>query len=158
VRTFWQGLGFRERVTLSGGTVIVVLILVFVFVWQPWQQHISQLRISVPDKQQTLTWMKREAATVNPLLAKRRQATQTESIPVLTVIEETARAANLRNVIRRVQPAPDNNVRVWLSGADFDTWLKWVELLRTRGVEVSAAVINRSERNTVSIRVVFRRA
>ncbi|MDH3375730.1 MAG: type II secretion system protein M [Gammaproteobacteria bacterium] len=160
MREFWFGLRARERLILVGGACLALAILAFVYIWQPWHRELVHLRDSLPDKRETLSWMQQQAELAKPLLAKRTGAasSSTQTIPVLTVIEQTANRVKLRTAIRRMQPGTENDVKVWLSDASFDTWVRWVEVLRQNGIEVASAVINRADNNKVSIRVVFQRA
>ena len=153
---YWQSLGRRERLIVIVGAALTLIILGYALVWEPWHRRLGQLRVQVPSKQETLAWMTREAARIEPL-ARRRAQTRGEALPILTVIEQSATRAELRDAIRRMQPAEDDQVRVWLSDAHFDPWLQWVETLKREGIEVVEATVNRAPQNTVNIRATFQR-
>ena len=157
LRQKWENLSVRERGVLGLGSAGVLLILAYTFLWAPWQESLSQLRVQVPVKQADLAWMQKQGAQIGPLLASRRK-TPTDAEPLLTLVEQTAETAQVRDVIRRMSPGEqDKQVKVWLTEADFDNWLGWLEQLRKRGVEVVSATINRSSDDKVTIRVTFQR-
>ena len=160
MRELWFGLRVRERVMLVGGACVALAILAYLYIWQPWHAELLRLRDNLPVKRETLSWMQQQSELAKPLLAQRTgaAASSTQTIPVLTVIERTANRLKLRTAIRRMQPGTENDVKVWLSDASFDVWVRWVELLKQNGIEVASAVINRVGNNQVSIRVVFQRA
>lgn len=160
MREFWFGLRARERMMLVGGACVALAILAYVYIWQPWRAELVHLRDGLPAKLETLNWMQHQAELAKPLLAQRAGAapSSTQTLPVLTVIEQTANRVKLRTAIRRMQPGTENDVKVWLSEASFDVWVRWVELLKQNGIEVTSVVINRADKNQVSIRVVFQRA
>ncbi|MDH3282668.1 MAG: type II secretion system protein M, partial [Gammaproteobacteria bacterium] len=80
-----------------------------------------------------------------------------DDAPLLTVVESTAKEVNIHDSIRRISPGEKNEVKVWLTDADFDKWLQWLEVLRQRNVEVSSASVNRAAGSKVTIRVTVAR-
>ncbi len=153
----WQKISPRERLTLSVGALGVVLILFYALAWQPWQDALQRLRAQVPAKQETLAWMQRQAGTVKPLLARKQKNPRRDNTPLLTVVETTAKQANIHESIRRMSPGAENEVKIWLTDADFDKWIRWLETLRARDVAVSSANVNRAADNRVTIRVTVQR-
>ena len=150
----------RERVVLVLGAVGAVAIVFYAVVWAPWQDSIARLRSQVPVKQENLAWMKQQAERVKPLLRKGHQQGRKSNQPLLTIVEQSASKAKIREQIRRMAPGEnDAQVKVWLTDADFDAWVIWLEMLRKQGVEVAAAAVNRQrDKNLVSIRVTLQRA
>lgn len=157
---WWNTLGARERMMVAIGTAALVLILLWVFVLDPVNATLKRLRTQVPLKEQTVTWMRTEAQSVAPLIEKAKRERGDTSIPLLTVIEQTAAQAKMRDSIKRIQPGDDNDVQVWLSDAYFDPWIQWVEVLKKKGIEVSSLTVSRgrNEDSTVSIRATFERS
>lgn len=153
----WEGISTRERMTLSVGVLGVLAILAYALVWQPWQDALQRLRAQVPAKQETLAWMQSEARTIEPLMARKQQQRGQDDAPLLTVVESTAKEVNIHDSIRRISPGEKNEVKVWLTDADFDKWLQWLEVLRQRNVEVSSASVNRAAGSKVTIRVTVAR-
>jgi type II secretory pathway component PulM len=114
---------------------------------------LQRLRAQVPVKQETLNWMQREAQNVAPLMARKQQQPDQDGTPLLTVVESTAKQANIHGSIRRISPGEENEVKIWLTDATFENWLQWLEVLRQRNVEVASATVNRATNNKVTIRV-----
>jgi len=151
---FWRDLNARERSVLSLGALAVVSILLYALVWEPWQSDLRRLRQQVPQQKTTLAWMQQQAAAVKPLLQRIARANPGRDLPLLTVVEQTAREAGLRDAIRQMQPGDEGEVRIWIQDAYFDPWLKWTETLRKQGIESSAVTVNRSPQpNRVNIRM-----
>jgi type II secretory pathway component PulM len=156
----FAGLERRERAVLAVGFLGALVIIAYATMWAPWQDSIARLRNQVPVKQQNLAWMQQQAERVKPLLSKGRQQAPSGDQPLLTIVEQSASKANIREQIRRMAPGEnDGQVKVWLTDADFDAWVIWLEILRKQGVEVIAATVNRQrDKNQVSIRVTLQRA
>ena len=151
----WQELEQRERVMLSVGGVLVILILFYSFVWSPMRQSIYNYHALLPNKRADLMWMQSQADNYK----KTKQTSRTSNKPLLTIIEETAQQAGLREQIQQMSPGDNNNeVRVWLSETSFDEWVKWIDSLsRQHGVSINTANIQKDEEKLVDIRVSFGR-
>jgi len=157
IRQFWINLSTREQRILAIGGVVAALIVVYTLLWAPWQDALQRLRSQVPSKYATLSWMREQAREIKPLMASQKDKKE-DDVPLLTVVERTAESAKTRNVIRRMAPGDqENQVRIWLTEADFDSWLVWLEQLRKQGIEVVSATITRTNEDKVTIRVTLQR-
>lgn len=149
----------REKLIVFGGGALAVLIVAYFFVWEPWQVRLEQLRQQVPNKQQTLTWMQEQSRTLQLLLNKTRTGGDNSGVPLLTVVEQSAANASVREFIRRMAPGDSpSQVKVWLTEANFDVWLAWLEALRNSGVEVVSANVSSAKDSKVTIRVTLERS
>lgn len=148
----------RERLILGVGGVAALLIVVYVLVWEPWQSELERLRSQVPDKQQTLAWMRNQAAQIETLSDESSQGASTSGLPLLTLVERSANQVKMRDVISRMSPGDKaDQVRVWMDDVQFDRWLQWVDALSNSGIEVAEANIDRDGENLVSIRTTLQR-
>lgn len=152
----WQGLNKREQLMLGIGSLLALLIVMYSFIYSPWQARLTQLRDQVPQKRSDLHWMQTQAEQVKPLLGNVEKTNNETTL--LTTLENTAQEIAIRASIKRMQPGEDGEVKVWLSDAQFDLWLAWVDVLRQQGVQVSTVNINRSQQDTVSIRATYTRS
>ncbi len=149
---FWQSISTRERGFLIIGCGAVLIILLYAFVWVPWHDALKRLRQEVPAQRETLAWMQREAKQIKPLLNKRTK--NSNDVPLLTVIEQSARSAKLRDAIREMQPGENGEVKVWLRDTYFDSWLRWIDQLSTKGITITTVSVSKSqEANKVNIRM-----
>ena len=94
---------------------------------------------------------------VNPLLKKANQKSKSSDKPLLTVVERSAKQSKMDAYIRRMSPGEEGQVKLWLTDADFEQWITWLEKLRKAGVEVESASINQADNNRVTIRVTLKR-
>jgi len=159
MKEWWYSLDSRERALVMIGSVVLALMLVWLLVLDPLNTRLKQLRTQVPVKEQTAAWMDQQSRVIQPLIAKAQRERGDPSIPLLTVIEQTAADHNMRGAIKRIQPGDRNDVQVWISDTYFDPWIKWVEVLKKQGIEVSSTTVNRgrNDDNTVSIKATFQR-
>lgn len=153
----FKNLSQRERAVLLFGAIASALIVLYSFVWEPWQDELQRLRLQVPVKQETLAWMRQQTKNIGPLVKKAGERKQSNDKPLLTVIEQSAKRSKMDAYIRRMAPGEGQQVKVWMTEADFDKWLIWLEVLRKQGVEVNAATVNRAKNNKVTIRMTLQR-
>jgi len=153
----FRNLSQRERAILVFGGIASAFILIYSLVWEPWQDELARLRTQVPVKQETLDWMQKQTRDIGPLIEKANQQKQSGNAPLLTVIEKSARQSKINPYIRRMAPGEGEQVKIWMTEADFDKWLIWLEALRKQGVEVESATVNRAKDNKVTIRMTLQR-
>ncbi len=151
-----SSLSLRERLLIGATLLLGLLMLVYLYVWEPKMNQLQNLRdVKVPYSEQTLAWVKQALER-----AKNQPAGEVEKIiegPLLTVIEQTAEQAGVRASIRRIQPNQARAVKIWMEEVSFDNWLRWLDMLRQQNVFVDRASIARSSPGLVTIRVTLAR-
>jgi general secretion pathway protein M len=139
VKQWFQSRERREQRALIVAAAAMAAFALYAFLWQPLSRDVGQLRSRVADQRQTLAWMKRTAVRVQRLRANAAHASvPTNTQPLLSLADSTARKAGLHDVIRRLEPQGDTRVQLWLENAQFDTLIRWLAKLRaTRAVTVA---------------------
>ncbi|MFT5112700.1 MAG: general secretion pathway protein M [Parasphingorhabdus sp.] len=153
MNSFWSGLNPRERRIISWGLFITVGIVVYLFFLEPRYQRLNMLRAQVPSQGADLAWMRQQIEIHKATLNKRSANQVAEQMPLLTIVEKTATQSGLRASISRMQPAENNQVRVWFDDIYFDHWLRWIEILKQKKIQISAATVNKTKDQKVNIRV-----
>jgi len=152
--TWWNGLSARERLVLGGGGLAAAAIVLYTFAWVPWQAELRRLRAQVPENRATLAWMQDQLGRLGPAAGRIPAAGSDRSLPLLTVVEQSSREAGIRDAVRQIQPGEKGEVNVWLQDAAFDTWVRWVDALRGRDIELTAASVTRAaQEDRVNIRM-----
>lgn len=141
--TWWPGLSLRERSILAGGAVLLVVLVLWLSVWEPLATRRAATLAAIQTDSADLAWMERVAAQVKRN-AKQSNTQQGSSASgsVLTLIEVSAGAAGLRESIDRVQPE-GKGARLWLEEASFDALLVWLSELELRhGLQVTQLAVD----------------
>jgi general secretion pathway protein M len=152
--TRWNEISERDRLVLGVGGVLVLSILVYTFMWEPWHTGLDRLSVQLPVKRMAHKRISEQAEIAVNFTGRDGNMAEIDRKPLLTIVEDTARRAKLRDVIRQMTPGEEEGqVRIWLSGATFDNWLAWVDTLgRNHGVDVITATVQRSDDDKVDIR------
>jgi type II secretory pathway component PulM len=160
LKAYWAELQARERIVLGWGSLIVTAILFYALLLQPLYRAIAHMEMALPGLRSNLVWMRqtdRLLETGSGVIVGQEFEGENESL--LSVIEATARKANVRNSIKQMVPDQNNKaVRVVLEEADFNKWLLWIDTLYKRydvDIQQLSAERDDDKPNIAEIRVVF---
>ncbi len=149
--TWWRNLSIREKLLLGLILPLVAAVLFYLYLWQPTYTEVKRLRLSVPEKNATLAWMRHRLA--NSRTGSESSVAEESRGPILTVIEQVAIAAGVKPAIQRVQPGNDGSVEVWYQEVVADQLFRWIDQLAEAGIAVQTATITRLTPGLVSARV-----
>ena len=130
MKAWWEGLSHRERLLTAGGAVFTLVLLLYALAWQPFQASHRRLRQSVAEQRAELAAMRQMAAEIKRLGG----SGVTTSAPVdgrslLTLVDQTARAAGLGAALKRVAPQGENRLGVQFDAVEFDKLVPWLNQL-----------------------------
>jgi general secretion pathway protein M len=134
----------RERLILAAGTVVLFLGLGYILLVAPFYSSMATYRREIPAKEQELAWMRKAALEVRQFSAVASQAgdNQDRLQSPLSAIDSSARELGLGRALKRVEPAGQNEVRIWMEEAPFDEVLRWLANLGSAyAIEVSEFVV-----------------
>lgn len=149
--TWWKNLNQRERLLMGLGIPLLLVVIFYLYMWQPLSKDLSQLRIKVPENNATLAWMNYQLKSFKNSSSASRSSGQKQ--PLLTVIERIAINTKVKDAIQRVQPGNDGSVEIWFQDAVADQLFLWIDQLSGSQVAVVSATITRATPGLVSARV-----
>jgi len=143
IKTFLAGLQPRERQLVIGAAVLLIVFIAYLLLWQPYGgKHLRDLQDNVTEQRATLAWMQQAAVRAQQLRGNSAPAAGGQSL--MTLIDQTAQSNDLSAAMKRIEPAGDRSVRVWIEQAPFDTLTAWLEVLnRSHGVHVQTITLDR---------------
>ncbi len=161
IKNWFYGLQPRERWMVSGGAVIVVITLLYLFVLAPFYAAVATQEARVSKKQADLAWMRSVAGDV---IALSRDAPMAAVAPVgeslVVLVDRTARECGLSSALTGQTPNGATGIRVRLERAEFDKLvLCLANLQQAHAVSIESATIDRtSEPGFVNASLVLNRA
>lgn len=152
---WWQGLDQRQRWLFSVAGAILLVLMVFVWVWEPLVESRQAEKDRIAQQQALLDWLTALTPVASELRRGSARATDLGGRSLLGLADETARAAGLAGALTRIEPAGEGQVRVWLDGAEFVSTMGWLQGLSVEyPIEVSQLSIDRGQRSgQVNVRV-----
>ncbi len=129
----WQALNSREQ-TLIGVMSVVIIIFVFIIaIWQPITQGVEKARLKVEKQQALAVWVQENVAKYKSLS---RQGGAKATGTLSSVVNNTAK--RLQITVARMQPQGDD-LQVWVDEVPFNALLTWLdELTRNQGLRILA--------------------
>lgn len=159
MKAWWQGLNARERGVLAAGAALVLVLLLYTQVWEPFHQRFERLRATVAEGRQDLAWMRRAALELERLDRGNSpaQPRPADGRSLLTLVDQTARTAGLGAAVKRVEPQGSDQVRMRLEQVSFDELIRWLgSLEQEHGVQAVNAIVDRqAEGGRVDARLVL---
>lgn len=120
-----------DQRTLSIAAVLLVLIMGYLFIWEPLHLQISNLNAQINKLRHDKLWMTQTAAQVQSL--KNRQTPHASTRPqtsLLSLTDRSIRTMRLSSYLRRVEPQNNDSVKVWFDEIPFDQLIQWAQQLR----------------------------
>ena len=158
MKAWFMGLEVNERRMLIGGGSLLLVLLLYVGIWEPLTHNVESLRASTAEQESLLAWMRGAAKEVKQLRGRSGQPVKPASgQSLLSLVDRTAKAGRLGPALKRVQPDGDEKVRVWLESASFDDVVRWLSSLESsQGVHVVSSVFQaKDDPGLVDVRLVF---
>lgn len=147
MKEWLAGLDPQERLFVYAGAAVLAVVLVYVVLLHPLHSGYDRLRSGVEERRATLQWMQEAALKVKQLKSANPIAGEgMGGRSLLSVTDDTARAAGLGSALKRVEPDGSTGVRVWLEDASFDSVVGWLGVMASRyGVDVDSASLERAD-------------
>jgi len=143
MKDWFAGLESRERLLVSGGGVVLLVLLLYLMIWEPIAGNYRALNEGVAEQRKTLVWMQQAAVELKQL---QRSGSGTArglgGRSLLSVVDQSARSGGLGPAIKRIEPEGNKGVKVWLEGVAFDPMILWLgKITRTYQIETSIITI-----------------
>jgi len=151
----WHNLSLRDQRILLLGSLIAIIILIYAFVWSPLQKDLKQLRPLVVSQSADLAWMQQQASRIRQLNKVGNSKKSMNALPLLTVVDQTAKAQKIRDKIKQIQPGKESGTaKIWFDKVIFERWLRWLDKTSAQGIDVTRVSITKSaEYPKVNIRM-----
>lgn len=149
MKAWWSTLQTRERLMVVIGALCLGIIVLWLMVWEPLSTRRDELSQRVEAAQETLVWMQQASRQIEQQRTIRDDgiaASTDDGRSLLSVIDASAKQANLRKPIQRMDPQGDNGVDLWIEGVDFDELVRWLSRLqREHGIEIESISVDRTD-------------
>lgn len=151
VLDYWNARNPRERLILMAVGGLVLLGLLYAYLWQPIADERDQLRKSLPQLQSASAQMQASADEAEQLKTK---TAASGNVNVMSSIETSAKARNLREKLSAVSAVDATHVRIVSENIAFDDWLGWTKELQAMGIRIDSAQINTLQEGSGLVKLV----
>lgn len=145
LKEYWYKLSARDQRVLGIGVLGVLIILLYSLVWAPMQDQLKRQRPLLIKQTADLLWMQAQADKIRQLKQSKANNDRTNDVPLLTVVDQTARKLKLRDQIKQIQPGKQSGTaKIWFDKVIFEDWLQWLDQISARGIEVTRVSVTKS--------------
>ncbi len=145
IKDYWQKLPARDQRVLGTGILVVLSILLYSLIWAPMQDQLKRQRPMLIKQSEDLVWMRQQANKILQLEKSKATSDSANDMPLLTVIDQTARKLKLRGQIKQIQPGKESGTaNIWFENVVFEGWLQWLDQITDRGIDVTRVTITKS--------------
>ena len=158
MKAWWETLSARERLLVIGGLGLTLALLGYALVWEPFRTSHRQLQQRVAEQRADLIWMRQAAREVKRLSGNAGASPTRDGRSLLTLVDQTARAAGLASALKRVAPQGEDKLSAQLDGVEFDKLIPWLGMLEHdhRIAIVNLSIDRANATGLVNARVILR--
>ncbi|RLW69379.1 MAG: general secretion pathway protein GspM [gamma proteobacterium symbiont of Stewartia floridana] len=159
MKQWWLSKTPQEHLAMIVGGTAVLLLLIYLIVWRPFQQSLEQKALLVKSQESTLQWMKDNADLVKNMRNDQPAKVAASNEALLTLVDRTAKRVQLRQQIKRIKPQGDDSVQLWVEQAAFDTLIRWLgQMTQEYALNIESLNIDRQDApGLINARVVLQR-
>jgi general secretion pathway protein M len=155
MKAWWEGLNSRERLLTAGGAMLVLALLLYALAWQPFQASHRRLRQSVAEQRAELAAMRQMAEEIKRLDGSGGKPPTVDGRSLLTLVDQTARAAGLGAALKRVTPQGEDRLGVQFDAVEFDKLVPWLGALeRDYRIVIVNLSVDRATAGRVNARLI----
>ncbi|MCG7982584.1 MAG: type II secretion system protein M [Candidatus Thiodiazotropha lotti] len=159
MKQWWLSKSPQEHLAMIIGGTAVLLLLIYLIVWRPFQQSLEQKALLVKSQESTLQWMKDNADLVRNMRNNQPGKGAASNEALLTLVDRTAKRVQLRQQIKRIKPQGDDAVQLWVEQASFDALIRWLgQMTQEHALNIESLNIDREDApGLINARVVLQR-
>jgi general secretion pathway protein M len=133
MNSLFKNLNPRERYSLIVGSSALLLFLVYILLWQPWQNQVQEMQLRVGEQVDELAWMQQAAKDVKQL-----RSAGTASVPnrptasLFSIIDSSMAQTSLAKANKRIEPNTEQEIRISFEQANFSDLIQWMANLQQK--------------------------
>lgn len=147
----------RERALLAGGAVAVVLVALYLLLWQPGLAASRRLDVALPKLRAQVELMRAQQSEIAALRKSARNVTQVE---LRSLLQTSLASASFQKAVQGLDMVSAERARLQVTSARFEDWLRWTaDLQRHSGVRLERCTVTAlAEPGAVRVEATFARA
>ncbi len=132
IKEWFGSLQTRERYLLIGGTLVLLLLGLYVLFWEPLASDLEKLRTQDAASASQLIWMQQAQNEIRSLKGNRRTPNVDLRTSLISAVERTANSNRIRAQVKRMEPQGKKKISVEFTAVSFDQLISWLGELETR--------------------------
>ena len=147
MKQFTAQLSRREKQLLMYGGLLVLVVLLWLLVYRPVTEYLSQQAALKTQLQQQLSSMQQAATGLTGQVSQ-----DTRELPAGQTfsawIDGQLKQLGMQQAVKRSEPIDDKTVTLWLESVPFDPWADWLQRINQQyGVVVEQVDVSITDRS-----------
>ncbi|MGV6858510.1 MAG: type II secretion system protein GspM [bacterium] len=131
IKDWFGSLQARERYLLVGGSLVLLLLALYILFWEPLGNQVDKLRKQDAAMASQLNWMHSAQAEIRNLKGNTRTPSIDLRTSLISAVERTANARGIRGQVKRMEPQGRGKISVEFTGVGFDQLTQWLGQLES---------------------------
>ncbi|MES9928008.1 MAG: type II secretion system protein GspM, partial [Candidatus Thiodiazotropha sp. 6PDIVS] len=93
MKQWWNSKTHQEHLAMIIGGSAVLILLLYLIIWRPFEQNLEQKALQVASQQSTLQWMKGNLGLIKSLNSNQSKRGSNTNEALLTLVDRTAKKA-----------------------------------------------------------------
>lgn len=125
----WENLSEREKLALIIGSVAFIVIIIYIFLIQPFYNVMSDLESQVQNKREILSWLQPAAQKIQQYTQQGYANPPTLSGNLIDNIHSTLQAHRLNTFVTQITLIDSQQVKINFNSVPFDAAMEWLTAL-----------------------------
>ena len=123
LREFWSERAPRERALLAGGALAILIVALYLFLWDPGLAASRRLSATLPKLRAQVELMRAQQAEIAAL--RKSAGTVAPTGDLKTLLQSSVARAPFQKSVQRIDAASGQRATLAVGAAQFDDWLRW---------------------------------
>jgi general secretion pathway protein M len=146
MKQWWLSKTSQEQLAMIIGGSAVLILLIYLIIWRPFEQSVEKKALLIKSQESTLQWMEGNLDLIKSMRSSQSKKGSGSKEALLTLVDRTAKGAQLRQQIKRIKPQGDKSVQLWVEQASFDVLIRWLgQMTQEYGLDIESLNIDRED-------------
>ena len=135
---WWENLEPRERWLISVGGGLLALVLLYLYIWEPFASTVTSLRQQVNTNRELIQWMTPVTRKIQQLKAQGVVPQQLSEQSLLVLVNRSLQQKQLNPFVAQIGQTDTNKVEIRFNQVPFDQLINWLDhLWKQSAIKVS---------------------
>ena len=140
----WHTLKNSEKSLLIYGTIVVIVLVLFFYVWKPYVKTINDLKQQINTVQDDRVWLSQVSDKIKQLKKNTTPGKQPLNGTLISIIDKSLKQNRIMNKVSLIKKSGNKNVIIHFNEIEFDLLVKYLIYTNKRyGVSVKSIDIQR---------------
>lgn len=142
----WSALKKSEQTMLTYGSILVFIVIVYFYVWTPYQKSINDFKQKIVHTQEDIHWLKSISVQIKQLKASNTTPIGSFSGSLMNIVDKSIKQNKLNKQVSLLEKSGSDKVVIQFTKIHFDDLIKIMGYIKTRyGILVKNINVQRAD-------------